>query len=187
MTTKTVKLTIEILSYWHAGSGIGRGGDVAALVLKDRYGLPYLPGRTVKGLLREGWQGCEDLGRIPAGRTAMFFGKPSAEGDPSGVFSDAVMNHEEHEWLAHTEQAGVREALFDRFASTSIDKKGVADDNALRTIELAIPLTLTADITGPAGDAGWLTDLETACVLVRGLGSHRNRGLGRCRLSIGEQ
>ena len=47
------RLRFEIQSFWHAGSGRGDGAVADATVLRSRAGLPILPGRTVKGLLRE--------------------------------------------------------------------------------------------------------------------------------------
>lgn len=55
MTNKTVTLTYSLSFYseWHCGSGLAAGADVDALVVKDRDGLPYVPGKTIKGLVRE--------------------------------------------------------------------------------------------------------------------------------------
>ena len=50
---RTIKYEIEFFSNWHCGSGLAAGADVDALVIKDNNGLPYVPGRTLKGLLRE--------------------------------------------------------------------------------------------------------------------------------------
>ena len=73
-----LKLTVEILSYWHAGSGLGRGADLDALVLRNGDDLPYLPGRTLKGLLREAFMICEEMGHAQKGRTAELFGLDAA-------------------------------------------------------------------------------------------------------------
>ena len=187
--SRSRQLTIEILTYWHAGSGSGRGGDVDALVLKDRHGLPYLPGKTVKGLLREAMWNCEEVGQVAEHRTDALFGKAAPEGRSDGstpgvlVFDDFTLPDAEHAWLAAKVNAPVREALYERFASTKLNEQGMADDRTLRATELCVPLTLTAIITGPDNDE-WVEDVRNACVLVRALGSHRQRGLGRCRVSL---
>lgn len=181
-------IKIDLLSYWCTGSGIGRGADVDELVLKDRKGLPYLPGKTLKGLLREGMQACEDAGRVAAGRTRELFGTPSAQGRPDAsvpgkvFFSDAVLAAQEADWLGCTEATSARSALYERFSSTSLDEKGMARSKTLRTVELCVPVTLVASCHGAAD--GWPDDLAAACSLVRGLGSHRNRGLGRCQITV---
>lgn len=48
-----IKYTIEFFSYWHCGSGLSAGADVDLLTIKDEHYLPYVPGKTLKGLIRE--------------------------------------------------------------------------------------------------------------------------------------
>ena len=48
-----IKYTITMHSYWHCGSGLAAGSDVDALVVKDSNGLPFVPGKTMKGLVKE--------------------------------------------------------------------------------------------------------------------------------------
>lgn len=48
-----IKYTIEFYSQWHCGSGLSAGADVDALVVKDKDYMPYVPGKTIKGLVRE--------------------------------------------------------------------------------------------------------------------------------------
>ena len=50
---KTIKYTIRFFSQWHCGSGTSAGADVDELVVKDKNGMPYIPGKTLKGLIRE--------------------------------------------------------------------------------------------------------------------------------------
>ncbi len=190
---KNVYVDIHIMSFWHVGSGMGRGADVDALVLKDSHDLPYLPGRTLKGLLREGALLCEEAGILPSGRTFELFGTPSEQGNPAGSkpgclrFDDARLPQEERLWLASPEGKEYVEALYTSFASTSIDERGMALDKTLRTMELALPLKLEGVVRGSGEENGWIDDLKKACVMVRGLGSHRNRGLGRCKCVLRQE
>jgi hypothetical protein len=191
MKQETMILEIQVLSYWHAGCGFGRGADVDALVLKDGNSLPYLPGRTVKGLLREAMQCCEDAGAVPEGTTSNLFGTPSREGDYAGSlpgvlsFGNAVLKKTEREWLTSREGSPTRAALYDAFASTSIDSaSGIANDKTLRTIELCVPLILEAEIGGIPDNTEAEGHLKKAAVLLRALGAHRTRGLGRCRCTL---
>ena len=48
-----IKYKVIFFTDWHCGSGLAAGADVDALVIKDSDGLPYIPGKTMKGLLRE--------------------------------------------------------------------------------------------------------------------------------------
>ncbi|MDM8525793.1 RAMP superfamily CRISPR-associated protein [Desulfococcaceae bacterium HSG8] len=54
-----LKLTISFKSKWHAGSGEG-GFLLDRLIRKDARNLPYIPGSTLKGVVREN---CEKLSR----------------------------------------------------------------------------------------------------------------------------
>lgn len=67
-------LTLELHSFWHAGSGRGRSAVLDAEVARDDAGLPFLPGKSVKGLLRKAAALAEHLGEIPAGTVARLFG-----------------------------------------------------------------------------------------------------------------
>src|SRR5690606_24392052 len=46
-------IELELLSPWHVSSGRGRGASADLTVVRSSGGLPYLPGRALRGLLRE--------------------------------------------------------------------------------------------------------------------------------------
>ena len=189
---KRTKVVIELLSYWHAGSGEGRGGDVDALVIRDKDGLPYLPGKTIKGLFREGIQICEDAGEISPKTTERLFGKHADKGSNTGskpgllYFQDARMEKSYRDWLATGNQEKYRNELFDTFSSTKIDKDGLAIDKTLRSIEVCVPITLETTVNGPDED-NWEDTLKRGATFIRSLGSHRHRGLGRCHIVVQNQ
>lgn len=187
---KTARLRFELLGWWHAGSGYSRGGDADALVIRDPAGLPYLPGRTVKGLLRDACRLVHT--HQHTGLPDRWFGPPEPPpgqteppGRPSGElrFGDARLPETERAWFAGETHEAARRALFPTLAATALTEAGVAQPNSLRTIEVAPPLTLEAEITGP-DDPAWVDELATAARLIRHLGSHRHRGLGRCRVTL---
>ena len=47
------RFEINILDFWLFGSGRGEGAHIDSTPLLDARGLPYVPGRAVKGLLRD--------------------------------------------------------------------------------------------------------------------------------------
>lgn len=175
-----IQYKIEFYSNWHCGSGLAAGADVDALVVKDADGLPYVPGRTLKGLLREAAYalcGETDL-------TASIFGI-SGEADAPGCgdrtgqtfFGNAVLA-EKDAVLAD----GLVPYLFQAFASTAIDENGIAKDNSLRRIETVVPCTLAGSIRNvPVGGKELL---EKAMQMVKRMGTGRNRGYGRCKITI---
>lgn len=40
-----IKYSIQFHTDWHCGSGLAAGADVDALVVKDKDGLPFVPGK----------------------------------------------------------------------------------------------------------------------------------------------
>lgn len=183
--SKTIRYKLTFHGYWHCGSGLGAGAKADALVVKDADGLPYVPGRTVKGLVREAVATLVALGRADEAGLARTFGQEgdaSASGLPlqgSAFFSDAALPGEERkEILSHS----AADMLYSLMASTSIDETGVAKDHTLRSVEVTVPCELTGRITG-------LTDSSAGAVgqalrLIRRLGLGRSRGLGRCSFAI---
>ncbi|MGH9905801.1 MAG: RAMP superfamily CRISPR-associated protein [Pyrinomonadaceae bacterium] len=47
------RLRFTLKSDWHVGSGTGRPGNIDSLIQRDSDGLPYLPAKTVTGILRD--------------------------------------------------------------------------------------------------------------------------------------
>lgn len=209
------KLKFQMFSYWHCGSGRGSGSTVDALVHKDHAQLPEIPGRTVKGLLRDAFLRAESWGHFPAGTTEYWFGtdsrKVAMEQDAQPhddqankldrfqtvpgflIFDNAVIDETLASWLRHPNQADACQELYRHLYSTAINPEtGAAQDKSLRGMEVVIPLELCAPISFRPGseeatDINQLVD-QTRLVLplIRGLGLARNRGLGRCQVTLTE-
>jgi hypothetical protein len=199
--TRTV--CFELLTWWHAGTGRGDGAAFDAVVHRTAEGLPLLPGRTVKGLLREAVGLAEHCDQIPHGRTLRWFGTPPPQTDAddreqkleagrfgtepgelvfaSAELGDARMAAQWRRWAAHHPRE--RAALFGSLAATRIDANGICEDQTLRTVEVAVPLVLRAAVRGPQEDE-WPRELEVALPLIRNLGTGRNRGLGRVLVTL---
>ncbi|MCD4653010.1 hypothetical protein K8T06_03650 [bacterium] len=179
------KLSIEILSYWHVSSGHGRGGDVDAMTLRDASGFPYLPGKAIKGLIREAVQMSADNGVVNKGIVSKYFGE---EGDHKAggglIFDNASLPEFERQYMLRHKE--LIDGLFESISATKIDPEtGTADSKSksLRTREVVIPLTLESVIYGP--DSGeWVKTLNKILPLVRMLGVNRHRGLGRCSMTL---
>ena len=173
---KQIKYTIRFYSEWHCGSGLGAGADVDALVVKDRQNMPFVPGKTIKGLLREG---VEELSLLPPDRINKLFGHVDANTHQMTegclYFTNASLSESESDAIINR---GLREFLYNTKVSTAIDDEGVALDNTLRSIETVVPCDLFAAILDvPDEDVAVLKD---AMRYVKRIGMNRNRGLGRC-------
>lgn len=192
-------LVLDILGFWHPGTGRGDGALADAAVHRTREGLPHLPGRTVKGLMRAAAALGAEAGLLTREEVNACFGSPP----PATSADDRVMKLEEGRFTsdpgtlrfgsallgadAASQQAWAHWAasnpkntqpLYGRFASTRVGKAGVAEDATLRTIETVVPLTLHAPVRG-GPDTPWAALDEAVRLFLRGLGGHRNRGLGR--------
>jgi hypothetical protein len=216
MNTDRMIVRLEILSYWHAGTGRGGGAGLDAVVERDGDGLPYLPGRTLKGLLRHaaaclvGWgaSGWSDE-VIPT-----LFGSPAPSaaapvvGGRHGTFpgcltvDSARLPDPERQVLRG--QTSLIAGLFATLPATAIDADtGAARDESLRFIEACVPLALVSEILwdGHAAKLGvddgrretidrlgkeWQDRVRECLPLVRAIGAHRSRGFGRTRLSVEE-
>lgn len=226
-------LKLELHSFWHPGTGRGDGAAADAVVHRDADGLPELPGRTVKGLLRAA---CElsvaarvdwSLRTNPAdkgGGVAWLFGSPLAKAGGAEPAITPATRIRELERRRYASQAGrlrvesarlgessVQQAAWRGFAgkhpaaldhlrrtlaTTQLDDNGVAADKTLRSVEVLVPMTLHARLTfeaHPDDERGLaVAEWERLCKLLdqaarlflRGIGSGRNRGLGRCSASI---
>lgn len=174
----TIKYEIEFFSNWHCGSGLAAGADVDALVIKDNKGLPYVPGRTIKGLLRE----AASILSVNEETIAMIFGvSGDKDGHKTGLsyFANATLPSDEYQYIV---QQGLASHLYQTFASTSIDEKGIAKDKTLRKIETVIPCKLEGEILNVPDGSEQV--IEEAMQYVKRMGTGRNRGYGRCKLSI---
>ena len=196
------QLKIDIQSYWHAGTGRGQGSDVDALVHRDKNGIPCLPGRTVKGLLRDAvtrWEAFAGESAEGKPLVEQLFGKPSDdEGDtetdtPMSGFgllrvSDATLRADELFYLRQAGSEQLVSGLFRSLHATKINPDtGTAEDQSLRGIEVAIPLTLYAEILEVSGVGtvdNWVDKITPALSLIQAVGAHRTRGLGRAVVKL---
>jgi hypothetical protein len=218
-------LRLDIHSYWHPGTGRGDGASADAVVNEDALGLPTLPGRTLKGLLRAAFSNWVHLGapgarsesenelfgsvlnapptsdnrvssleaakfsRVSSLEAARFRTEAGALRVDSATLGETAEQRRAWEDFASSGSAEARAqlALLKRsFASTRLDENGVAQDSTLRSVELFVPMSLFARIQLQHAEAPRLmAELsEAAHLFLRGLGSYRNRGLGRCTATL---
>lgn len=171
---------IKIHTFWHCGSGLSRGADTDALVVKDKNNLPYVPGKTVKGLLREAVEDYLTLTGLDEEKVKLFetlFGKPGQRSDV--FFGNAVLAENEQSWIVKSDTS---EYMYRNVTSTAVGDKGVAKEHSLRSMEVTMPCVLTGEIIGVPDGATEL--LQNAAGLIKCLGANRNHGLGRCTFII---
>lgn len=184
-------LKFDIHSFWRAGTGRGGGAEYNETCIRDAYGLPILPGRTVKGLIRDAVYRMEQWKHVDEGTTECWFGT-RLDGDEivekpvSGIlrFSNAELEENIRSFLQETQSNDELLAGFFHAQYATAIENNVALDSSLRVMEVTIPLTLYAQFE-VLDDAQFNREAFKKCLsLIRGLGSHRTRGLGRVTVSL---
>ncbi|GAA0256623.1 hypothetical protein GCM10010492_66930 [Saccharothrix mutabilis subsp. mutabilis] len=198
-------VVVHTLSDWRVGTGQGIPGDLNAVARRDPDGVPYLPGTSLTGVLREACRVVAvalDDG-VPGGvwrrwHTVVFGTAPAEPGGRAdGRLRPALVGIGAARPAAEVREAviaaGAAEGLLARRVGVAIDPDtGRALDKALRFVEVVrAGLDLHAELTlDPLPDG---EDARTAvtALLVLGaawceqVGADRRRGLGRVRLDIG--
>lgn len=160
-----LKYELKFFDYWHLSSGLSAGAKLDSTVVKDENTLPYAPGKTIKGLVREM---AEEFGEINFLHEAYF--------------SNATLEMQtQHEILSNK----LQDNLYDIIASTKIDENGIAEDKSLREIEVVLPLSLYGEIRDVSPEN--VEVVKKSLKLIKRMGLNRNRGLGRCEFTIVEE
>lgn len=141
---KKIGYEITFHTDWHCGSGLAAGADVDALVIKDRDGLPFVPGKTIKGLLRE----ATEYLSFDAELISQVFGKSNDKETETGVmsslfFSNATLREDERTEILANQLASY---LYRSISSTAIDDKGIAKEHSLRRVQVTVPCILQGEI-----------------------------------------
>lgn len=201
-------LKVDLLSGVLVGSGVAAPGVADRDVVTGPTGLPYIPGKRLKGLwsdayeLLHGLKGAEELGlpafvkMFPKGgaeqsgplyvRTAQLAGAAQLDGWLSAVLRSQKDRHEEN--LQPEEVTALYTELRHQ---TAIDPKtGAAKEETLRTSRvLRSGLCFFAPVQLREGaPAGALRALALSAAAIQRMGTSRSRGLGKvaCALLEGE-
>lgn len=183
-----IDFDIILHSYWHCGSGLAAGADVDSLVVKDRNGMPYIPGKTVKGLLRDVTEEylsltsqvdcCKDAFGDLFGYAADDSKDIEMRRSPS-FFSNAALCDAEYNSIVYGKYS---EHMYKSVSSTAIGKDGIAEKHSLRKTEVVVPCTLHGTITDVPDTMCDI--LIKAAGMIKQLGTSRSRGLGRCTITL---
>lgn len=195
-------IKIELLSNLCVGSGYSYAGIVDSDVCYDKVGLPYIPARRIKGVLRDAAQIVLTQDQID-----LLFGKSGDDATKGLRFSDAhIQNYSKiYEDLRNVQEGNVAEKLkvidmtpqdvlekYTTIISQTRIKDGVAEDNSLRYIRVINqydPVStegqnLVFEASVDALKEEEKENLVRICKAVRHMGLNRNRGLGNVRFTV---
>jgi hypothetical protein len=196
------KLKIKLLSDTTFGRGDGVAGIVDQEVEHDSYGLPYLRGRTLKGLLSEECDNLIDTLIDNQGDwrnlACKLFGVSGSGLDIMAAvhIGDARLPTDLQRAVAHAIQDKNNNLTSQQVLSslTSIRKQtaisaetGVAEAKSLRSARVVIrDLSFTSDLLFETEtvEEDMLTLLAVGTLSLRHLGSGRNRGRGHVQCTL---
>ena len=196
------KYTITFLSDWQISSGLGDGFLADSQLCRDAAGFLYIPGRAVKGALREG---AHRLGMarpdLALCETIFFGSRSKGEGfNKSGVLTvssaylpkdllvalEGISSAERAQFLRDLTVLRAQTALENgtvKNASLRTTECGIAGTSFEGTVEFSAYLFEASGYACPAED--WLTQyMHAVCAATKSMGSGRSRGLGTCRITL---
>ncbi len=188
-----MKIGMELLSDAIPGSGEGKAGIVDMDIAHDEYGLPLIPAKRIKGILRESSKELEDSGIFDLSHTENIFGKSGAQTGTDFKISDGYPeNYFEFRKLlefckTNNNLASVfnREAVLSFFTyirSQTTMENGVAKEDTLRSFRvLKKGLSFEFDVECPDK---WKSHIEKICKVTRKFGISRTRGMGEISLKF---
>ncbi|MBR5373084.1 MAG: CRISPR-associated protein [Paludibacteraceae bacterium] len=185
-----IKYKIEFHTDWHCGSGLAAGADVDALVVKDEKGMPFIPGKTIKGLIREAVEEIRGL-QVEEIRGLQkeqneenfvkafgFFDNKEQKKKGCMFFSNVTLEPNEYEAIVSNDAARF---MYRDIASTAIDDNGIAKEHSLRKTEVVVPCTLHGEILNVPEEMA--DEIIRSFGFIKRMGQNRNRGLGRCTIT----
>lgn len=173
----TTHYTIKFYSFWAIGSGKGEGYAGDSVILKDKDGLPIIPGKTLKGLFKDAMRDlCISEEKIKTLLGAENDDKSTSEGKLT--FSTARLIDSEE--LLNNKK--LIPYLFDTKTATRLDDDKQTIEKSLRKSQVCIPLELVAKISSQKEDfpENDLEILKQAMGAIKYIGEDRHRGLGNC-------
>lgn len=194
-----MKLIIELLSDTCVSSGESIAGIIDTDVVFDKYKIPYIPGKRIKGLFREAAEDLQELGVVNKETVEKVFGISGQIYNNNVYFGNAkVLNYESfYENVEnlneniHYKELVNKKYIEDYFTyvrtQTSINQEtGASLKNSLRNIRVIKKGTkFEANIDVDSNMTEIEKELLSNCAkLIRHMGVSRTRGLGlvKCRI-----
>ena len=195
-------IRIELKSNLCAGSGYSYAGIVDSDVCYDKVGLPYIPARRIKGVLKDAALILKDSDLITDEDINELFGVIGDDQTKGLSFRDAYIHNYKRIYrdLRNAESEKntfsaqrVLEQFTTVVAQTKINEKGVAEDNSLRYTRVVNQynpfndenLVFEAIVDGLSNDSK--EKLSNICKALRHMGLNRNRGFGNVAVSLVQQ
>lgn len=189
---KRCKLTIELLSDLCVADGGVYNSLIDTDVCKDKYGIPYIPAKRIRGCLRECALELRDWGMDVSPEKLFGTGGDKSNSSKLRIENAYLKGYEDildeiskgNATIYHPQNIL---SLYTSIRSqTSIDSKtGAAKDKSLRTIRVINKgLIFESEIT--LYDDEQFENLKNCCKIFRNMGLARTRGLGEIKVNLVE-
>jgi CRISPR-associated protein Csx10 len=189
-----MNLTIITQSYTLCGSGEGTG-VIDADVVYDDHGIPYIPARRLKGLLRESaTEVCEYLG-IGVQIIDELFGANGLKGGKIKITNCFIPDYRAVDFSIHNLRQPFKSILSkNRITAyfteirqqTAIGKDGTAQEHSLRTYRVIKPnMTFVGEIIIDSLNRSEKGLMFLSALNLTRMGTRRNRGFGKVKCSVG--
>lgn len=190
-----MKIEMTLLSDSIPGSGEGIAGIIDSDIIYDEFGIPFIPAKRIKGILKESARDLLDVGKLPQTQIDKLFGVRGSEKgtyfkisdgyvsdyDTIRVFLKVVNNNYKKAAALFNPEAVLDYFSYTR-SQTTINEDGVAQEDTLRTFRiLKRGLTFSFDVVCPAEHK---IDLTRICKVTRSFGTSRTRGAGAIKLEL---
>lgn len=193
MAYKNYTMEIFLLSDTLIGSSEGYGAIIDKDSVFDEVGLPIIPGKRVKGILREQADLLKKVNQLNDS-VDLLFGKAGLTDKSAEYLSVSNFSLPDYEsnrtHLKYLIQEGKisRSEVIEYFTAsrimTSIDDLGIASDGSLRSFRVIKKgFVFTGELSF---DSNMVVDFKNIISLTRRIGSMRNRGMGHieCKLKL---
>jgi len=190
-----MKITMTLKSDSIPGSGNSIAGVIDRDIVYDRFGLPYIPSKRLKGILRESAEELRNLNQLEFEPDDLF-GKPGKKiGAEFKLSNGHIENSMEYRTLLQSKlvmdspKLLPRQSVLEHFTytrtQTKINNEGIAETGSLRTSRvLKAGLRFEFELKC---SAKYVKDLEKICSVTRAFGASRNRGFGEIKLELKEE
>lgn len=188
---KNYKLTMELISDTIVGSAEGYGAIIDTDVVFDDLGIPYIPAKRIKGLLRNNAIEIAGILGLDIHIENLFGSKGETEKETpikvSNLYVDDYSNNREHLFYYLKKSSLVTGDISGFFTcmrmQTAMEEENrVARNGSLRTSRVIKKgFTFHGELVF---DPSFENLMGLACLNTRLIGSMRNRGFGEIKLSL---
>ncbi len=194
-----MKLLMTLLSDAIPGSGEGLSGVIDVDINYNDYGIPFIPAKRLKGILREAALELEEHGQLDGIRVEDIFGQSGNKHSSdfhlyNGYLEETSSLEDFLKWCFHRENNNSNglKVIFNKQqilelytytrSQTTVGSNGIAKDGSLRTFRvLRKGLTFQFDIDFASN---FLPQIEKIIKVANNFGLSRTRGFGEIKLEL---